>query len=148
MKFSLYRTPRGFLPVTEEDQKKLSKVEMGETIDCRAIDERDVIKHRKFFAMLNIAFHNLPERYENNFPTIEDLREELIKRAGFYKSYVDMKGNTQYRAVSISFSNMGQERFDKLYDAVADVICRWLGIENETLMDEISELTGTHHNYE
>jgi hypothetical protein len=79
----------------------------------------------------------MPEQYDRYFPTKDDLRHELIKRAGFFKEYTDLKGIKQYRAESISFDSMSQKRFDELYDRVLDVVVLWFAFDRDILENEI-----------
>jgi len=139
MKFNLVKTKKGYLPATDEDLEKSRKVGIGEVIRCSSLDIRSVEHHRKFFALITLAWENLPEKYDGYFPTPDDLRYELIKRAGFYREYTDLKGNKQYIPESIAFDKMGQERFEKLYSAVLDQVCRMLGLDAPELMDALTE---------
>ena len=139
MKFRLVKTNTGFRAETDEDQEKLNKLSIGEVFSCSSLDQRNVEFHRKFFALIHLAWDNLPIEFEGRFPTQDDLRKELTKRAGFYTEYTDFKGNKQYLPKSISFDKMGQEQFEKLYSAVIDIILQWLipGLDRELLEHEI-----------
>lgn len=140
MKFQLVKNKAGKpIPASDEDREKYNTIEYGEVFECRGLDQRNVRFHRQFFAMIDLAFQNMPEKYDNQFPTSEDLREELIKRAGFYHEYTDFKGNKQQRAESIRFDNMGQKRFEEVYNGVLDVILKWLmpKVERDVLKHEI-----------
>lgn len=143
MKFRLRKTEFGIQPVSDEDKQKWGTIEYGEVFECRGLDQRNVKHHRKFFAMVNLAFQNMPEQYDNHFPTPEHLREELIKRAGYYTKYTNFKGETEYKAESIRFDNMGQAKFEQLYSDVLDVIIKWLiPIEKDKLDQEILNFMG------
>lgn len=139
MKFQLVKNSVGnYIPATDQDRERQSSVGHGEVIEAKALDQRNVMFHRKFFALIELAWQNLPEKYDKNFPTKDDLRKELIKRAGFYRQYIDFKGNMQFEAESISFANMGQKRFEEVYNGVIDVILRWLiPIDREGLEREV-----------
>lgn len=140
MRFRLAKTDKGyFIPAEDSDMKKCSRIGAGEVVRCKSVDQRNLQFHRKFFAMINLAWDNMPEKYDNHFPTPEHLRKELIKRAGFYTSYTDLKGNTQYLPESISFESMGQEKFEEVYNRVLDVIIRWLipDLDRDILEHEI-----------
>lgn len=139
MKFFLVKTHHGFMPADSEDSDKVRKVGEGEIIECRSVDQRILGHHRKFFALLKLAHENLPEQYDQHFPTVDDLRYELIRRAGFYRSYTDLKGNLQYIPESIAFDKMSQERFEQLYDRVLDLVCEILSIDKPEIVDQLSE---------
>jgi hypothetical protein len=139
MKFELVKTKRGFIPATEEDREKIGKIEHGEVVMCESSDARSKGHHRKFFAMIKLCWDNLPEQLDKHFPTPDDLRYELIRRAGFYTQYTDFKGNVVYRPESIRFDSMGQERFNDLYDRVLDVACKELYFDKEDMLNELQE---------
>lgn len=126
MKFNLTKTKTGLIPSTQDDWDKLSKVEYGESFSCKTVDQRNINFHRKFFSLINLAFDNLPEQYDQYFKTPDQLRYELTKRAGFYEEYTDLKGVKQYKAKSIAFDTMSQSEFEQLYSAVIDVIMKWI----------------------
>ena len=140
MKFRLAKKGNVFIPADQEDQVKAHKVSQGEIVEARSVDQRNVQHHRKFFALINIAWDNLPESMDKHFPTPEHLRKELIKRAGFYEEYTDLKGNKQYLPQSIAFNKMSQEEFEELYSRVLDVIIKYIipGSDRELIENMIA----------
>lgn len=139
MKFHLVKTHHGFVPADGDDSEKVRKLGDGEIIACQSVDQRILGHHRKFFALLKLAHENLPERFDGHFPTIDDLRYELVRRAGFYRSFTDLKGNVQYIPESIAFDKMSQERFEQLYDRVLDLVCGILTVERPEIMETLKE---------
>lgn len=135
----LIKTSNGLIPYTDEDADDYRRVGIGDILKAKALDERNVLHHRKFFALINVVFDNMPEQYDRHFPTRDDLRHELIKRAGFYNEYTDLKGKKQFRAESMSFDNMSQKRFEELYDRVLDVVVKWFAFDREILESEIMQ---------
>ena len=129
----------GLSPYNDEDAIELRQVGIGDILQAKALDQRNVQHHRKFFALIRVVYDNMPEQFDSHFPTQDDLRHELIKRAGFYKEYIDLKGNKQYRAESISFDSMGQKRFDDLYNRVLDVVVQWFLFDRDVLEGEIMQ---------
>lgn len=135
----LVKTSMGLSPYTDEDVIELRRVGIGDILQAKALDQRNVQHHRKFFALIRVVYDNMPEQFDSHFPTQDDLRHELIKRAGFYKEYIDLKGKKQYRAESISFDSMGQKRFDDLYNRVLDVVVQWFLFDRDVLEGEIMQ---------
>ena len=135
----LVKTSMGLSPYNDEDAIELRQVGIGDILQAKALDQRNVQHHRKFFALIRVVYDNMPEQFDSHFPTQDDLRHELIKRAGFYKEYIDLKGNKQYRAESISFDSMGQKRFDDLYNRVLDVVVQWFLFDRDVLEGEIMQ---------
>jgi hypothetical protein len=137
------KTDKGLIPATEEDRLKLSKVKIGANIQCKVITERNAKFLRKYFALLKLAWENLPEHLEQNFPRQQEMpdefRFEIIMRAGYFETYTNFKGVVQYKAKSISFENMDDEEFANLYSASIDVILKWVfkDLDKEYLMNEL-----------
>lgn len=55
-KVKLIRQGRTFAPLTPQDDEALARVRTGEVIDCEFSKPRNVKYHRKFFALLNLAY--------------------------------------------------------------------------------------------
>jgi hypothetical protein len=76
---------------------------------------RNVYFHRKYFKMLGTIFD-----HQERFPTVDQLRKEVIKEAGFYHLEYTFGGIIKV-ADSISFTKMSQEEFEVLYSKSVDV---------------------------
>lgn len=143
MKFNMIKTENGLKPANETDRVSLGKVKYNDVLRCTTIDQRNYMFHRKFFAMLKLAFMNMPEKYGRNFPTMDALRSFLIISAGWNDSYLDLQGNVQYQAKSVSFDKMKQSEFEELYSAVIDVILQYfIPIERTEFELEILNFSG------
>lgn len=55
-KVNLIRNGRSFAPATEQDEDLLERVRTGEVIACEFTKPRNPAYHRKFFALLNLAY--------------------------------------------------------------------------------------------
>jgi hypothetical protein len=55
-KVNLIRNGRSFAPATEQDEELLKRVRTGEIIACEFTKPRNPKFHRKFFALLNLAY--------------------------------------------------------------------------------------------
>lgn len=55
-KVNLVRSGRTFAPATEQDEEQLKRVRTGEVIACEFTKPRNPHFHRRFFALLNLAF--------------------------------------------------------------------------------------------
>ena len=135
------RNDGAWIPATDEDKVKADRHKTGTIAKCSVPNQRNAQFHRKFFALLNLAWENLPEKYEFNFPRSEtmpdEVREEIIKRAGYFTSWTNFKGATEYKAKSIAFTNMGQNEFEQLYSACIDVIVKYLELPKDVIESEL-----------
>ena len=113
----------------EEDQR----YKVGQEYTAKLTKIRSPGHHRKFFSFLKTVYDN-----QDIFFNIDHLREEMTKAAGFYDCYTNHKGNTVYKAKSISFVSMDQVEFKEFYERFADSCCEVFSFDSETMEDEIA----------
>ena len=126
------KTGHALAPASEADAELLSKIKAGETVKLTLTRPRNVGFHRKFFALMNLAFdyfepppHGegsaLAERIEvqKNF---DRFRKDITILAGHYEATYRLNGDVRVEAKSISFGSMSQDEFEHLYSKCIDVI--------------------------
>lgn len=127
MKINLIKQGQVFTPATPADEDKISSIKSGQFIEADIKQKRNLKFHRKFFAMLNIGF----EAFEPDIKAYQGLvavknferfRKDVIIMAGFYDATYDIQGNLKLEAHSISFSKMGEDEFNKVYNACCNVL--------------------------
>lgn len=109
--------------------KRLVDMEPGEFATIEFVIPRNAKFHRKFFSMLNFAFDSWePGRMRKTYKgkevskNFERFRKDVLILAGFYDQTFDLKGRMKLEAHSISFANMDDAEFERVYSAVASVI--------------------------
>lgn len=115
------------LPVDQQAQEYVSKLKLGAGIRVTAKQHRNPGFHRKYFALLNLAFDAWEpgdkqykgEPVRKNF---DQFRNDITVLAGYYEMAVTLKGETRLTAKSISFASMKQDDFERLYSATIDVV--------------------------
>lgn len=120
--------PADMFTVGWSEKQKIGTVTTG-----RFTRPRDLIRHRKFFALLNLGYQYwevqpifdettgeffVPEK------TPEMFREYVTIQAGFFDQFYYPDGSLQVRAKSIAFDNMEEEEFRKLYHNSVNVIMK------------------------
>ena len=113
-----------FSPAYPQDYENLKKIASGSLVTIDDKDVRNIMHHRKFFALLNLVVHHLPENLSERLLNVDFLLHELKIRLGHYDLYVTPKGNQQYKPRSISFQSMGQSKFEEFYSQAIDVILK------------------------
>ena len=68
--------------------------------------------------------HGAVNRWGAPAKSIERYRKDVTILAGYYTSVFDLAGNLRLEAKSISFAQMEEEEFAKLYSDVINVILR------------------------
>lgn len=135
MKILVVKTPSGLKPLYDSDYDNYSKIALGEEFEIEYTKKRNIKFHRKAFALFKLAFEN-----QSDFRNLDDMRYEITIVAGYYDEKISLITNEVYKkAKSISFSQMDELEFNEYYNAVKDVICRWLGINNENIENEIQQ---------
>lgn len=146
MEVLLTKTPQGFLiPLSESEADKCKRFKVGSTVRAEMSAPRNGKFHRKFFAMLDIGFDAFdpPESEHKGLPVQknrERFRKDCIIAAGFYDAVANLNGEVRAEAHSISFANMDDDDFEKVYSAVANVLLQKV-LRNYTRadLDEIVE---------
>ena len=110
---------------------------------------RNPAHHRKFFALVNLVFENLPEgSFSQHIKSPELLVSALKIGAGHYDFiWAKSEQNIAYQCRiprSISFAKMDQHEFEQFYDRCCDVIIRdfWPDMDKATLKAEVAEMCG------
>lgn len=115
------------VPVDQQAIEYIAKLKLGAAVTASVRRQRNPKFHRKFFALLNLAFDAWEpvgntykgEAVAKNF---DQFRNDVTVLAGHYEMAVTLKGETRLTAKSISFGSMSQEEFESLYSATVDVI--------------------------
>lgn len=136
----LIKTPTGALvPADIESAQYLKKHKIGQGFRAKITRARNILFHRKFFALLNYAFDTWePEErvYKGHVvaKNFDRFREDITILAGYFETSVRLDGSVCVSAKSISFANMDEDEFEKLYSAVIDVLLKRIFI-NQTRGD-------------
>ena len=145
MEIRLVRTQIGLIAATPYDEEAMERIKNGDQVRVEMKKERNPIRHRKFFVMLNHGFEawEPPEPDAGGVAPIKNFdrfRKDCIILAGYYDPVTDINGDTRLEAKSMSFASMDETEFDQLYSAVANVILqRVLTTYTRADLDEVVE---------
>lgn len=132
---SFIRTPAGLAPADDAASTWFGKVKMGQPVYASVSLPRNGKFHRKFFAMLDVAYsnHDWPE-INTKFGLVrcspEMFRRYAIVKAGHYEADMTPHGEIRVVPKSISWAKMDEAEFSQLYSDVLNVIlaeflCNW-----------------------
>ena len=116
-----------WIPSDEESYTASRSVKTGTEVE--ATIARNPEHHRKIMALITLGFNN-----QDKFKNFDMYRYELMIRSGFF---IEECG--KIHAESISFKNMGQERFNKVYTLVLDRLAHDMESKPETIQNEIEK---------
>ena len=119
MKLLCTNTERGLVPKYDSDFEEKKKLKIGDEYWCEIKRARNYLFHKKFFALCKLGCENS----KNVEMPLDVYRKYASIKAGYYKIYSTPKGSF-VEADSISFGNMPQDEFEKLYSAVLDFIIK------------------------
>jgi hypothetical protein len=123
----LKKLPNGFIPeMTLNQPGVFDRVKVGEVIKVEFSKPRNSAFHSKYFALLNIGYDAFEPNTLHKGVMVDKnfnlFRKDIIIQAGFYTVTVNLNGELRLIANSISFSNMGEEEFNDLYNKSVNVI--------------------------
>lgn len=134
MKLYLQKTMGGLKPMYDSDLDKYKKIPFDIPLEFDVKLARNAKFHNKYFAMLGMAFENQEE-----FKSFESFREAVQIGAGFIVRKQRLHGEEQIDSKSISFANMDQEEFDRLYVAVLDTIIDYFKFPKNGFKEELAK---------
>ena len=151
-KIRMIKGPSGLLPFDQEAAEWFDKVKIGQAVDAEFKLPRNAKFHRRFFAMLNVAFSNYdwPEvetKWGKAKCNFELFRKYVTVKAGHYEAALTPTGEVRAEPKSISWANMDEEQFRKLYSDVLDVILlefldNWTDSDMERAIEQMMSFAG------
>lgn len=119
------------IPRDPETGEYITKQPLGTVIEADFRKVRNPAFHRKFMAMVTVAFDYFecgPVEYNGKTVTpqkdFNEFRKWLTVRAGHFYVVGYPDGSVRVRAKSLKFSSMDDDEFSKVYSDVLDVILR------------------------
>jgi len=118
-----------WIPGDEEARKFRARFKSGDMAHGDFTKIRDIIKHRKYFALLNVGFENWePGEIDSKFGTpmknFERFRKDTAILCGHYDMVQRLDGTARPEAHSISFANMDDDTFKELYSQTIDLFLK------------------------
>jgi hypothetical protein len=123
-----------FFPAYDSDYEQAQKIKDGECTKFSTKRVRNPQHHKKFFALLKLIVEN-----HDRINTVDQALIEMKLRCGWYDLHVTLKGASLYVPRSISFDNMGQDKFNELYNQAVTETCNYFlqGVTSEQVEREI-----------
>lgn len=141
MKLLLRNTVRGLVPLYDDDFDEKRKLVIGRDYQAEIRQARNVAFHRKFFGMLDCAWHLLTIRQRAAFGSAaygepsgkSAFRKSVQITAGFFEPVYDGRERRWQKSPrSIAFDKMDEAEFETLYRACYDVVMDILATNGTT----------------
>jgi hypothetical protein len=146
----LAKAPGGALiPMDPQAAEYIGKLKTGAAVRATVKQQRNPAFHRKYFALLNLAFdawEPAATTYKGQIvgKNFDQFRNDIICLSGFGEVAINLKGETRVTAKSISFASMSQDEFDDLYNATVNTVLMHVltNYDREQLDAVMDRLTG------
>ena len=126
----LKKVPGGLIPASEQDAEVIKKFRIGSVIKADCTNPRNIKFHRKYFCLVNLAYElwcetrPVDQEYKGIpvLPDFDRFREDLVILCGLFTATYAIDGSVKFKAKSISFANMPEDEFERLYQKTITVI--------------------------
>jgi len=136
MRLFLQVTPDyGLVPTDDEGIAYIYKRDAGAILQCDVKTVRNYENHKRYFKFLQITFD-----MQEHFTEFEYYRHWLTMKAGYFDTIVAPNGNAIYKAHSLSFADMDEDIFKKVFSSSIDVFLKEFG--NGLTEDALLEIIG------
>lgn len=136
MKILVRNTPEGLKPEYNSDYEERKKLKMGKQYWADISVARNPKNHKRFFAMINVAWHNLNDQDRAKFPNKRAFRYDLIIKAGYYQLIHRTDSQVIVKPESISFDSMDEAEFQEVFSDVIDVIFEhYVDVDKENFLN-------------
>lgn len=119
--------PEALIPFDEGAAEFVRKAKTGSLIHADFKKMRNYEFHKKYFALINFAYEQWEPtevRYKGIVvaKNVKRFRKDMAILAGFCEPTFTVNGDVRFEPMSISFANMEETDFEKLYSKTIDVV--------------------------
>lgn len=116
-----------FVPTDDFSAETMEAMPPNTEFKAELTRPRNYKFHKKFFTLLEVAYEAwdgpvVEHKGIQVRKNLQKFRKDITIMCGHYELVVNIKGQVMKEAKSISFANMDQEEFEKLYSTAIDVI--------------------------
>lgn len=133
------RTPQGFTPRSEFDWEQIAKIKIGAQCTMEIKEQRNPHFHNMVMSLLRFGYQQWDAGADvsGQYRDFDVFRDEVTILAGFYTVYFSMLDQRlHYKAESISYGNMSQQRFEAYFTAIKRVIWREIFAKQATYTEQ------------
>lgn len=134
-------TDQGLVPMYDSDLSEKQRLRNGDAVLCTIRRPRNYEFHKKYFALLRLAYQNLPYLIQQQMQIYseEDMLDCLKIDLGLYTT-VYHGGKPLLKTGSISFAKMDQSEFEQFFSRSVDIILGVYlrGTDRQALLEEVN----------
>lgn len=127
MKINLLNTTSGLKPLYDSDYDEKKKLKIGEVYEATIKRPRNLSFHKKYFALINLAWKYQNEISVEHFTHNIELFRKTVEVAAGWCDPIYSTDRKEWVEVpkSISFDKMDEDEFQNLYERVKDVLFKY-----------------------
>jgi hypothetical protein len=138
-KLFLKKTLAGFTPSDEPSVEAAKRYKLGEVYRADIVKPRVYKDHCRCMALLSLTYENLPEQYENQWPTFQAFRRAVSEAAGYVEEYVSLEGEVRKSGLSLSYDAIPDNMdFLRVFADMMTVCTKILDVSAPELAAEVS----------
>lgn len=134
----LRTTLRGFEPADEQAEAYRRALKIGTVVRATVKIPRYGPHHRMVFALLQLTYSNLPERYAGMWPSFDHFRKAVAVEAGHFEEVIARSGEIYRIPGSLSFDALDELQFDRVSKAMLRVCAEILQVTEPELAEEVA----------
>ena len=129
-----------FSCTTDADYELLKSIKPGESVEVKRTNERIMWQHKRFWLALKFVFNNMHEDFREVYPNQESLRKGSLIQSGHIDIVIQLDGQRNVNAGSMSFLSLGQKEFEQVYSSIIDSWLKYI-ITDFNLQQKLVDLT-------
>ncbi len=142
----LRRTSFGFVAADELSLELAKKFKQGEVYRADVVKPRSYKFHKLCFALLNLTYDKLPEKYACSYASFDQFRYAVAEECGHCESYVSLQGEIRTLPKSLSYEAIPDDiEFGRVMAAMMTICARILQISEPLLAMEVSRYADAHY---
>jgi hypothetical protein len=111
------------LPCFPEDAERIERLQRNKPYLITISESRNIRLHRKYFALINIAWGACGEEWRKRFRNTDNFRRSITMLAGYTDPVYNPRTEEWIETPrSISFECMSEQEFERLYEDTLRII--------------------------
>lgn len=131
-------TPTGFAPADEQAEAYRRNLKIGRVVRAEVKIPRNYQHHKLIMALLMLTYRNLPEKYEQLWPSFDRFRKAVAYEVGHREETVLRDGTIIEGPGSLSYDALDEVEFTRVSGAMMTWCANLLDMHEPDLAAEVS----------
>ena len=133
------------VPCDDVGREIFNGISPNRLVLVEVFQNRSPEQHRLYWALIDLVWKNLPEKFDGAFPTKECLSDQIKIECGHYDRTISIStGEVYLKARSIAWDKMQQADFGVYFRAAVEVITKMIIVDLDVqhLLRQLDEMLG------